>query len=74
LEVVATEPAGDIDDLPDEVEAGVMFGFHGAGVEIPGVDAASGDLGLGVAFGALGLESPVVELLLEAIESGVGPV
>ena len=33
LEVVAAEPAGDVDDLADEVEAGDVAALHGAGVE-----------------------------------------
>ena len=45
--------------------------FHGAGVELGGVDAAGGDFGLGVAFGAGGGDGPGVELALEVGEGGI---
>ena len=57
MEVVAAEPAGDVDDFADEVEAGDFVALHGAGVEFGGVDAAGGDFGFGVAFGAGGSDA-----------------
>src|ERR1039458_4302602 len=54
LEVVAAEPAGDVDDFADEVEARGDAALHGTGVERVGRDAAGGDLGFVVAFGAGG--------------------
>ncbi len=71
MEVVAAEPAGDVDDLADEEEAGDGAGLQGAGVEGAGVDSAGGDLGLAEAFGAGGVEPPVVEGVLEGGEVAV---
>ncbi len=72
LEVVAAQPAGDVDDLADEEEAGDFAGGEGAGVELVGGNAAGGDLRLCVAFGAGGGEGPGVEEGFEAVEGGVG--
>jgi len=72
LEVVAPQPPGYVDHLADEVEAGDLAAHQGAGVEFGGVDAAGGDLGLGIALGAGGGEAPGVEGVLEAGQCGVG--
>jgi len=72
LEVVAAEPAGDVDDFADEMEAGDDAAFEGAGVEGVGIDASGGDFGFVVAFGAGGGDAPGVELALHFGESGVG--
>ena len=72
LEVVAAEPAGDVDDFADEEEAGDDAALQGAGVERVGVDAAGGDFGFVVAFGAGGREAPGVELAFHFGEGGVG--
>ncbi len=72
LEVIAAEPAGDVDDFADEVEAGDDAALQGAGVEGVGVDSADGDLGLGVAFGAGGCDTPIVQAAFDIEERGVG--
>ena len=72
LEVVAAEPAGDVDDFADEEEAGDDAALQGAGVERVGVDAAGGDFGFVVALGAGGREAPGVELAFHFGEGGVG--
>ena len=72
LEVIAAEPASNVDDFADEVEPGDDAALHGAGVERVGVDAAGGDLGFGVAFGADGDDAPSVEAALEPGQGGVG--
>ena len=73
MEVEPAEVAGDVDDFSDEEEAGDMAGLHGAGLQVAAVDAASGDFGLQVAFGAGGMEGVVVEVLFAGLEGGVGP-
>ena len=65
LEVEAAEVAGDVDDFADEEQAGNFAAFHGFGGEFVGVDAAAGDFGFFVAFGACGHEAPGMHLLLE---------
>ncbi len=40
LEVVAAEPAGDVGDFADKVQARGFLGFKGFGAELVGVDAA----------------------------------
>jgi len=72
LEVVATEPASDVDDFADEVEAGDETALHAAGVERLGVYAAGGDFGFVVPFGAGGRDAPVVESVFHRGKNGVG--
>src|SRR5215212_3214785 len=50
LEIVAAEPAGHVHHLADEVEARHRLRFHGAGIELAGVDAAQRHLGGAVAL------------------------
>src|SRR5436190_13147891 len=52
LEVVAAEPAGNVDRLAYHEQTGDLARFQGARREFVGIDAAQGDLGLGVALGA----------------------
>ena len=72
LEVVASEPAGDVDDLADEVEARDEAGLHGAGVEGGGGDAAGGDFGFGEAFGGGGDDVGGVDFFFQEGDVGVG--
>jgi hypothetical protein len=72
LEVIAAEPACNVDDLADEMEAGDDFRFEGASVELGGVNAAGCNLGFAVAFGTGGGEGPGVEVLLEGCKACVG--
>jgi len=72
LEVVASEPSGDVDDLSDEVEAAEFAALEGACVELVGGDAADGDLCLGVALCAGRGDGPGMEVALEVGEGGVG--
>ena len=74
MEVVAAEPAGYVYDFADEVEAGDLAALHGLCVEFGGVDAAGGDLGLGVAFGSGGRDAPCVEVAAPNSPASVGPV
>src|SRR6185437_5833437 len=71
LEVVAAEPAGDVDHLADEVEAGHEFRLHRAGGEPIGVDAAESDFGGAVAFRAAGGDRPRIELHTDLAQFGV---
>src|SRR4029079_11786601 len=52
LDIIAAQPAGGVDRLADHEQAGHLARFHRALGQLVGVDAAQGDLGLGVAFGA----------------------
>lgn len=72
MEVVASQPSGDVDYFADEVEAGNSAALHGPGVECGGVDSAGGDFGFVVAFGAGGKDAPCVEFALHLGEGGVG--
>ena len=74
LEVVAAEPAGDVNDFADEEEARGEFAFEGAGVEFVGGDAAGGDFGFLEAFGAGGGDGPGVKVGFECGDAVVGPV
>ena len=65
--------AGDIDYFPDEEEARDFARFHGFAGEFARVDAAGGDFGFFVAFGACGSDGPVVNLLFERGERGIRP-
>src|SRR5512140_2201734 len=73
LEVEAAEVAGHVHHLADKVESRDGAAPHGLGVELGGVDAAGGDLGLFVSFGALGDDVPGVRAMLQRIEVRVGP-
>src|SRR5690606_35543154 len=42
LEIVAAEPAGDVQALADEVEAGHLFRLEGLGGNLVGIDPAGG--------------------------------
>ena len=72
LEIVTAETARDIYDFADEIEAGDFAGFHGFGVEFVGVDAAGGDFGFFVAFGAGGMDGPGVKLFFQISEGLIG--
>ena len=50
-----------VDRLADEVEPGHAPALHGLGGEFGGGDAACGDLGLGVPFGARGCDLPAMQ-------------
>lgn len=73
MEVVAAEVAGDVDDFSDEVEAEDLLALQGLGGEFGGVDASGRNFGFFVTFGAVGFEWPVVELVFELLDGGVGP-
>ena len=74
MEIVAAEPAGDVDRLADGVEAGDLAGLHGLRGEAGGGDSADGDLGLGEAFGAVRGEAPLRQAALGFLELAVGEV
>ena len=73
MEVETAQVASDVDDFANEVEAGDVAGFQGAGLQVGGVDAAGGYFGFGEAFCAGGVDGPVVQILLAGFERGVGP-
>src|SRR5687768_11240917 len=72
LEIVAAEPAGDIDPFADRVETGDLARRHRLRGQAGGVDAADGDLGLGEAFGAIRVKSPVRQLPGDLLEPAIG--
>ena len=74
MEIEAAELAGDVDDFPDEKQAGDQARFHGFTGQFAGVDAAGGDFGFGIAFGVHGKDSPVMQLLFEGGEGGIGVI
>ncbi len=74
LEIVATEPAGDVDHLADEVEARDAPRFERAWVEFGGGDPAGGDLGFGVTLGSGRGDAPGMKRLLERGDGGVREV
>ena len=47
MEVVAAEPAGDIEHFANEKQPGLELAFHGFGTDLVGVDAAEGDARMG---------------------------
>ena len=51
LEVVATQPTGDVDHFANEIQPGLL-GFHRLLGEIPGIHPACGYLGFGIALGS----------------------
>ena len=73
LEIEAAEVAGDVDHFSDEVETWDVAGLHGLGGETGGIDATGGDFGFFVAFGAGGLEWPVVQAGGEGIDFAITP-
>ncbi len=74
MEIVAAEPAGDVHRLADGVEAGHPLGFHRLGGQFGGRNAADGDLGLGEALAAIGMELPLGEPLLRRAQDLVGDI
>src|SRR3546814_10546714 len=58
LKIIAAEPPGDVHGFADRIEARDAFGHHCLRRQPGGRDAANGDLCLGEAFGAIGVESP----------------
>src|SRR5436305_1193555 len=68
LEIIAAEPAGDVDRFADRIEAGHGPRRHGLRGEAGGGDAARGHLGLGIAFAAARPEAPVGEPPLGAAQ------
>ena len=73
LEVEAAQVSGDVNHFTDKKKAGYAARLHGFAGKFAGVDAACGDFCLLVAFGGAGSDGPVVDLLLECEEGGVGP-
>ncbi len=67
LEIVAAQPAGDIDDFANEIKAGHGTAFHRLGGECCGVHTPHGYFRLGIAAGIGGYQGPVAEVLHELI-------
>ena len=68
LEVVAPQPAGHVDHLADEEQAGLALAGHAATVQFAGVDAAGRDFGLAPAFGAGGRDLPACQAVGQALQ------
>ena len=63
MKVITAKPAGDIDNLADEIQAGQVFRLHRACVQPVGVNTAKRDLGRAVPFGPGRAQRPVFQLL-----------
>src|SRR5262249_56890394 len=74
LEVIAAEPAGDVDGFADEEEPAHAARLHGLLGKRVGVDASGGDFSLGVPFRAAGREAPGFEPARRFAERGVADV
>jgi len=61
LEIIAPQPAGDVEDFSDEIKPGDLAGLEGLGGQFTGVDPASRDFGFAVALGSAGLDLPVMK-------------
>jgi len=61
LEIEAPQPAGDVEDLSDEIKPGYLAGLEGLGGQFTGVDPAPRDFGFAVALGPAGLDLPLME-------------
>ena len=72
LEVVAAQPAGHVHHLADEIQAGLLARLQRLRREVARVDAAHGDLGLGIALGAGGRELPALQALGQPRQRLVG--
>ena len=59
LEIIAAEPARDINRFADRIEAGNRLCFHGLGGKLICINAAGCDFRLGKAFGSLGRHCPI---------------
>src|SRR6201996_7553184 len=68
LEVVATEPTGDVNHFTDEKKPGNELRLHRAGRNTVSIDAPQGDFGSAIAFGAAGGDRPVMQLLPQATQ------
>ena len=64
--------SGDIDHFADEIQARDLSRFHCSSRQFTGVQAACGDFGFLVAFGAGWSDAPCVKCLAEFIEPSVG--
>src|SRR3954453_14186812 len=60
LKIEATELAGDVDYLADEIQPGDLLRLESLRRKLSGVDPSGGDLGLVVAFRSGGRNVPVV--------------
>ena len=61
LEIVAPQPAGDVEDFSDEIKPGDLAGLEGLGGQFTGVDPAPRDFDFAVAFGPAGLDLPAMK-------------
>ena len=53
--MLSPQPAGDVNDYAYEIQALDVFCHHGFAGQVFGIDAAEGDFGSAVTFGAVGL-------------------
>ena len=74
LKIEAAELAGDVDNLADEEETGNETRFHGFAGEFASAHTAGSDFGFFVALRANRNKRPIVKLLFESSERGIGVV
>ena len=63
MEVIAPEPAGDVEGFADKIEARKLLGLKGFGRDLLRGDASEGDLRRAVALRAIGIGAPGAEAL-----------
>ena len=68
LEIIATQPSGDIHNFTDEIKARNFTRLHRLGGEFSGVDAAAGHLRLGVSLRASERLLPSVKRCVERLD------
>src|SRR3546814_8234225 len=62
LKIIAAQPPGDVHGFADRIQSRHAFGHHCLRRQVCGRNSPDGDLGLGEAFGAIGVEGPAFEL------------
>ena len=73
LKVKASELPRNVNDFPDEIQAGDFAAFHGLGRKFVSIDAANRDFGFFVAFGSGGDDLPEVDMFFQVIERIIRP-
>lgn len=68
LEIKTAQMPGNIDNLANKKQAGLGFCFEGFGGEAIAVDAAEGDFGGAIAFGAGGEDFPLLKLFCNVLD------
>lgn len=74
MEIEAAEMTGDVDDFPDEEQAGDETRLHGFAGEFASIDAACCDFGFFVTFRGCRIDAPTVQLPFQILEAGIGVI